>query len=73
MDDILDLIQDVAESVTLYDLQRVTPEAQAARRNLPEVLRARESRGRHAPERGNVEAILKTLRGDGPLEPTPIA
>ncbi|HYN13946.1 MAG TPA: DUF47 domain-containing protein [Burkholderiales bacterium] len=27
MDDILDLIQDVAESVALYDLQRVTPEA----------------------------------------------
>lgn len=28
MDDILDLIQDVAESVMLYDLQRVSPEAQ---------------------------------------------
>jgi uncharacterized protein Yka (UPF0111/DUF47 family) len=28
MDDILDLIQDVAESAMLYDLQRVTPEAQ---------------------------------------------
>lgn len=28
MDDILDLIQDVAESAILYDLQRVTPEAQ---------------------------------------------
>ena len=27
MDDTLDLIQDVAESVALYDLQRVTPEA----------------------------------------------
>jgi uncharacterized protein Yka (UPF0111/DUF47 family) len=27
MDDILDLHQDVAESVALYDLQRVTPEA----------------------------------------------
>jgi predicted phosphate transport protein (TIGR00153 family) len=27
MDDILDLIQDVAESVLLYDLQRITPEA----------------------------------------------
>jgi len=27
MDDILDLIQDVAESVLLYDLRRVTPEA----------------------------------------------
>ncbi len=27
MDDILDLIQDVAESAILYDLQRVTPEA----------------------------------------------
>jgi hypothetical protein len=27
MDDILDLTQDVAESVMLYDLQRVTPEA----------------------------------------------
>ncbi|MCM5572174.1 DUF47 family protein [Burkholderiaceae bacterium FT117] len=28
MDDILDLIQDVAESAILYDLQRITPEAQ---------------------------------------------
>ena len=28
MDDILDLIQDVAESAMLYDLQRITPEAQ---------------------------------------------
>jgi len=27
MDDILDLIQDVAESVLLYDLRRITPEA----------------------------------------------
>jgi len=27
MDDILDLIQDVAESVALYDLHRITPEA----------------------------------------------
>ena len=27
MDDILDLIQDVAESAILYDLQRITPEA----------------------------------------------
>src|SRR6266481_4357002 len=27
MDDILDLIQDVAESVALYDLRSVTPEA----------------------------------------------
>src|ERR1700741_1094793 len=27
LDDILDLIQDVAESVALYDLQSVTPEA----------------------------------------------
>lgn len=28
MDDILDLIQDVAESVVLYDIRRVTPEAE---------------------------------------------
>lgn len=28
MDDILDLMQDVAESVVLYDIRRVTPEAQ---------------------------------------------
>ncbi len=28
MDDILDLIQDVAESLLLYDIQRVTPEAE---------------------------------------------
>ena len=28
MDDILDLIQDVAESIALYDLRRITPEAQ---------------------------------------------
>src|SRR3978361_1497656 len=30
MDDILDLIQDVAESVALYDLRSVTPEAAAS-------------------------------------------
>lgn len=29
MDDILDMIQDVAESMTLYDIQRVPPEAKA--------------------------------------------
>ena len=29
MDDILDIIQDVAESIGLYDIQRVPPEAQA--------------------------------------------
>lgn len=28
MDDILDLIQDVAQSLMLYDIQRITPEAQ---------------------------------------------
>jgi uncharacterized protein Yka (UPF0111/DUF47 family) len=28
MDDILDLVQDVAESAMLYDLQRISPEAQ---------------------------------------------
>ena len=27
MDDILDLIQDVAESVALYDMRKITPEA----------------------------------------------
>ena len=27
MDDILDLIQDVAETIALYDLRRITPEA----------------------------------------------
>ncbi|MEK9776669.1 MAG: DUF47 family protein, partial [Quisquiliibacterium sp.] len=27
MDDVLDLLQDVAESAMLYDLQRITPEA----------------------------------------------
>ena len=35
MDDILDLIQDVAESIALYDLRRITPEA----RQLAEICR----------------------------------
>ena len=38
MDDILDLIQDVAESIALYDLRSVTPEAKQLAQRVESVL-----------------------------------
>ena len=59
MDDILDLIQDVAESAMLYDLQRVTPEAQQlADLNQMCCERVKEAVGLLRDMR-NAEAILK--------------
>lgn len=60
MDDVLDLIQDVAESAMLYDLQRVTPEA----RQLAEITASCCERVQTAvsmlDNMDNAEAILKT-------------
>ena len=59
MDDILDLIQDVAESAMLYDLQRITPEAQQlADLNEMCCARVREAVGMLS-NMDNAEAILK--------------
>ena len=41
MDDMLDLIQDTAESLLLYDIQKLTPEATPARRIMQLRLRQR--------------------------------
>jgi predicted phosphate transport protein (TIGR00153 family) len=68
MDDILDLMQDVAESVVLYDLRRVTPEA----RQLAEICKMCCDRVRIAVSLlTNVrqpEAILKTCEEIDRLE-----
>lgn len=59
MDDILDLTQDVAESAMLYDLQRVTPEAQQlADLNQMCCERVQAAVGMLS-DMGNAEAILK--------------
>src|SRR5438046_7610048 len=50
MDDILDLIQDVAESVALYDLRKVTPEAKQLAEICPLCC-------------GRVEAVVDVLAG----------
>jgi uncharacterized protein Yka (UPF0111/DUF47 family) len=68
MDDILDLMQDVAESVLLYDLQRITPEA----RRLAEICQMSCSRVRTAvsllSQVKQPEAILKTCEEIDRLE-----
>jgi len=59
MDDILDLIQDVAESIALYDLRKVTPEA----RQLAEICQMCCDRVKSAdallPDMKRAEGILK--------------
>ena len=68
MDDILDLIQDVAESVALYDLRRVTPEA----KQLAEICQMCCERVRTAVQLltnlKQTEAILKTCQEIDRLE-----
>jgi uncharacterized protein Yka (UPF0111/DUF47 family) len=68
MDDILDLIQDVAESAMLYDLQRVTPEAQ----QLADLNQMCCDRVRTAvsllPSMENADAILKICKEIDRLE-----
>jgi predicted phosphate transport protein (TIGR00153 family) len=59
LDDILDLIQDVAESAMLYDLQRITPEAQQLA-DLDQMCCERvKAAVALLPDMGNAEAILK--------------
>lgn len=68
MDDILDLIQDVAESAMLYDLQRITPEAQQlAELNEMCCLRVQMAVGMLS-SMDNAEAILKLCREIDQLE-----
>ena len=68
MDDILDLIQDVAESAMLYDLQRITPEAQQLA-ELNEMCCTRVQMAvRMLPSMDNAEAILKLCREIDQLE-----
>jgi uncharacterized protein len=68
MDDILDLIQDVAESVMLYDIQRVTPEAlQLASLSQMCCDRVRAA-VRMLDDMENAEAILKTCAEIDQLE-----
>lgn len=60
LDDILDTIQDVAESLTLYDIQRLTPEArQLADLSLSSCLRVRTIVGL-LDSMSNAGAIMKT-------------
>ncbi len=68
MDDILDLIQDVAESAMLYDLQRITPEAQQlAELNQMCCERVQAAVGMLS-SMDNAEAILKICREIDQLE-----
>ncbi|MEY3664427.1 MAG: hypothetical protein RLZZ153_609 [Pseudomonadota bacterium] len=68
MDDILDLIQDVAESATLYDLQRITPEAQQLA-ELNEMCCMRvQSAVAMLSSMDNAEAILRICREIDQLE-----
>lgn len=68
MDDILDLIQDVAESAMLYDLQRITPEAQQLA-ELNEMCCTRVQMAvRMLSSMDNAEAILKLCREIDQLE-----
>jgi uncharacterized protein len=68
MDDICDLIQDVAESAMLYDLQRITPEAQ----QLADLNQACCERVKSAvnllPSMENAEQILKICQEIDRLE-----
>ena len=68
MDDILDLIQDSAESVTLYDIRMVTPEAA----RLAEICLSCCERVKAAvellPTVGSAEAIMKTCEEIDRLE-----
>lgn len=68
MDDILDLTQDAAESLTLYDIRKVTPEA----KQLAELCVMCSERVRAAvrllSDMGNAAAILETCREIDKLE-----
>ena len=68
MDDILDLMQDVAESVVLFDIRKITPEA----KQLAEICQMCCERVRSAvqllPKLKDSEAILKTCQEIDRLE-----
>jgi hypothetical protein len=68
MDDILDMIQDVSESLSLYHIQRITPEA----RQLAEICLSCAERVTTAvamlSDMKNAEAILKVAREIDQLE-----
>jgi predicted phosphate transport protein (TIGR00153 family) len=68
MDDILDLIQDVAESAMLYDLQRITPEAQQLSELNEMCCKRVQMAVRMLPSMDNAEAILKLCRDIDQLE-----
>jgi predicted phosphate transport protein (TIGR00153 family) len=68
MDDILDLIQDVAESAMLYDLQRITPEAQQLSELNEMCCKRVQMAVRMLPSMDNAEAILKLCREIDQLE-----
>ena len=65
MDDILDLIQDVAESAMLFDLQRITPEAQQLAELNEMCCKRVQMAVRMLPTMDNAEAILKLCREIG--------
>ena len=68
MDDILDMIQDVAESLVLYDIRKITPEA----RQLAEICQACSERVKVVVEllhnMENAQTILKVCREIDELE-----
>ncbi len=68
MDDILDLIQDVAESAMLYDLQRITPEAQQLAELNEMCCKRVQMAVRMLSTMDNAEAILKLCREIDQLE-----
>ncbi len=68
MDDILDLIQDVAESAMLYDLQRITPEAQQLSELNEMCCKRVQMAVRMLPSMDNAEAILRLCREIDQLE-----
>jgi predicted phosphate transport protein (TIGR00153 family) len=68
MDDILDLILDVAESAMLYDLQRITPEAQQLSELNEMCCKRVQMAVRMLPSMDNAEAILKLCREIDQLE-----
>ena len=66
MDDILDLTQDVAESVGALRPAPRHARGEAARRDQPDVLRAGEDRGRPAHQHQASRGDPQVLRGDRP-------
>ena len=69
MDDICDLIQDTTETLTLYDIKRITPEAaRLADIAVKCAERVQEVVALLAKQHGNIEALTKTCEEIGRLE-----